>query len=78
MESTNLITKMSSSMQLVGKGDIASMKYDRNSDLRQKEMMKMLESAQEVEKVISKISMSQSNPLGVSKFCFQTGRTYFS
>jgi len=39
-------------MQLVGKGDIASMKYDRNSDLRQKEMMKMLESAQEVEKVI--------------------------
>ncbi len=30
----------------MGKGDIASMKYDRNSDLRQKEMMKMLESAQ--------------------------------
>ena len=26
------------------------MKYDRNSDLRQKEMLKMLESAQEVEK----------------------------
>ncbi len=37
--------------QMAGKGDVASMKYDRNSDPRQKEMLKMLESAQ-----VSKLS----------------------
>ncbi len=36
---------------MAGKGDVASMKYDRNSDPRQKEMLKMLESAQ-----VSKLS----------------------
>jgi hypothetical protein len=39
-------SSVSSMFQLAGKGDVASMKYDRNSDPRQKEMLKMLESAQ--------------------------------
>ena len=41
-----LLLTFSCFFQLVGKGDVASMKYDRNSDPRQKEMLKMLESAQ--------------------------------